>query len=95
MAKSFKEKFDMSVENEDHIRYLAGVHTTMTALELTIDEYGLPKVIDMLTDICHGKANHVREYGADPEAAKHWDSIAERLSKMGGSLTQTEAECSE
>jgi hypothetical protein len=79
----------MDIENEDHIRYLAGVHVTMTALELVIDEYGLSKVLDMLTDVCYGKANYIREYNSQDADAKGWDDIAGEFSKLSNRVSQT------
>ena len=55
-------------------------------LELAIDKVGLPQVLEHLANICHGKAEHLRENWQDAKAAKLWDKNAAYLEKLSPKL---------
>lgn len=51
-------------------------------LETMIDKYGLPQVVELMSDICKGKASHVRENWPESKSiAKLWDKNASILDK--------------
>jgi len=51
-------------------------------LERMIDEHGLQAVLDALTDICWGKAEHLRTNWQDAASAKGWDRAALGLGRV-------------
>lgn len=52
------------------------------ALEALVDRYDLDRVLDMLADICHGKADHLLTNWQDPRAARAWTKAGEKLSAL-------------
>ena len=50
-------------------------------LENIIDSNTLEDVIHALTEICYGKAEHLRSNWQDNDAAKQWELAAKRLDK--------------
>lgn len=56
------------------------------ALEQLIDQHGLETVLDLLADVCHEKADHLRTTWQDRNAARMWDRDAMRLQKIAHKL---------
>jgi len=58
-------------------------------LEALVDGFGLSTVLDMLRDICHEKADHIRTNWQDNELAASWDRdgrfIDRIVAKVGNS----------
>ncbi len=48
-------------------------------LEKLIDAKGLTFVVDTIIDICHEKAQHIRESYSDNSLAKVWEGAASQL----------------
>lgn len=48
-------------------------------LELLVDDRGLDRVIDMLADICHEKADHLRSAWQDDFTANLWSKAGIQL----------------
>lgn len=51
-------------------------------LEAMIDKSSLNDVLDMLAEICHAKADHLRSNWQDEPAAKDWDRAGNRINKL-------------
>lgn len=51
-------------------------------LESMIDKSSLNDVLAMLAEICHEKADHLRCNWQDEAAAKEWERLANRISKI-------------
>ena len=58
----------------------------MEALEAMIDSYDLSMVLAAMVEICHGKAEHLRNNWQDDESAKHWESSATRIDAVADTL---------
>jgi hypothetical protein len=50
------------------------------AVEQMIDQMGLNYLLDVISDICIGKAEHIRTNYADDDLAEAWDEMAENVS---------------
>ena len=48
-------------------------------LEKIIDTYGIQSVLDNISSICYGKAEHLRINWQDDTKAKDWEGIAKAL----------------
>jgi UDP-N-acetylglucosamine enolpyruvyl transferase len=55
----------------------------MLALEIYIDAASVDAALDVLADICHAKAQHVRENWQDETSAREWAKLARRVEKIG------------
>jgi hypothetical protein len=53
-------------------------------LESLVDQTSLLSVLETLTDICHGKAEHLRSNWQDNTAAKAWEKDAHTLDNILG-----------
>jgi hypothetical protein len=51
-------------------------------LESFIDTAGLAATLEVLVEICHGKADHLRSNWQDERAAKDWERVARGLGKI-------------
>ena len=49
------------------------------ALEVLVDTHGLAEVLAALSDVCMGKAEHLRANWQDAKAAKEYDRLSARL----------------
>jgi hypothetical protein len=52
---------------------------TWSSLEGMIDQYGLKKVLSMMSDICAEKADHIRSNWQDAALARQWENEARKL----------------
>lgn len=50
-----------------------------TELEQAIDSIGLRRLLDLVTNICHEKADHVRTNWQDESMARAWERDAKRI----------------
>lgn len=50
--------------------------TTKDRLETMLDNVGLTALLDMLGEVCHEKAEHIRTNWQDEGNAKTWDRAA-------------------
>lgn len=50
-------------------------------LEKLIDKHSLKDVLHNLTQVCYGKAEHLRENWQDQDAAKKWESAGLTISR--------------
>jgi len=48
-------------------------------LEAMLDQSSLKEVLDMLAEICHEKADHLRSNWQDEAAAKDWERMGNRI----------------
>jgi len=48
-------------------------------LEALTDRYGLPELLDCLSDICFSKGNHIRSNWQDGSTAVPWEQMGGRL----------------
>jgi len=48
-------------------------------LEAMIDQSSLKEVLDMLAEICHEKADHLRSAWQDEVAAREWERMGNRI----------------
>ena len=48
-------------------------------IESFIDTYGMASVLDVLSDIAYGKADHLRENWQDEFNARDWDKVAKAI----------------
>jgi hypothetical protein len=48
-------------------------------LEAMIDQRSLKEVLDMLAEICHEKADHLRSNWQDEAAARDWERMGNRI----------------
>jgi hypothetical protein len=51
-------------------------------LERLLDKHSLGIILNVLTDICHAKAEHVRTNWQDEELASSWEYNAKQLDKV-------------
>ena len=51
-------------------------------LEQLIDNNDIDSVLDAMADICHAKAEHVRENWQDKGTAKFWDAQALKIERV-------------
>jgi hypothetical protein len=49
------------------------------ALETLIDACGLTDVLDVIGEICHGKADHIREAWQDETLASEWNGLGKSV----------------
>jgi len=56
------------------------------ALEQMIDRNCLTTILEALTDICYGKAEHLRSNWQDKGGAKLWEKDAKTLDKIIGQI---------
>lgn len=54
-----------------------------------IDDGGIKATIDLLIDICYGKAEHLRVNWQDNNSAKYWDKIAKILESANSKIVQS------
>ena len=52
-------------------------------LEAMIDKTSLNDVLEMLAEICHEKAEHLRCNWQDETAARQWERWGNRISRIG------------
>jgi hypothetical protein len=57
-----------------------------STLEGMVDTYGLNLVLEMLSEICGEKGEHLRANWQDEIAARRWDKAARRLDKQAYAL---------
>jgi len=55
-------------------------------LEAFVDEHGMYAVLQTLSDICHGKADHLRSNWQDEDGAKVWDKDATTIARASLNL---------
>jgi hypothetical protein len=53
----------------------------LTVLERMVDAYGLPRVIEALSEIAFLKADHLRQNWQDNISARTWETDARALSR--------------
>lgn len=58
------------------------------SLELLVDATSLPHIVEMLSEICSEKADHVRESYADEALASSWEADSKALLAMAASLPE-------
>jgi len=58
----------------------------MYELEDIVDSQGLSNVIDLLSEICYEKADHLRSNWQDESLARSWEKDASILDKISGRL---------
>ena len=51
------------------------------SLEGMLDRFGMEGTLNLLSDICHEKADHLRENWQDEGMAYEWDKRGKELSK--------------
>ena len=54
-------------------------HDAQDTLEALIDTYTLADVLTAISDICYGKAEHLRSNWQDENAARVWQNTARRV----------------
>jgi hypothetical protein len=59
---------------------------TKEKLEAFIDKFGINPLLDMLTEICYEKAEHIEANWQDKALAKMWIKDAKALAKVGAKL---------
>ena len=55
-------------------------------IEQTIDATSLARLLEIVAEICHEKAEHLRSNWQDVNAAKSWESDAAKLQKLAAKL---------
>ena len=55
-------------------------------LEQWIDSIGLRAVLELLSEVCHEKADHLRVNWQDESAAKGWERDARRIEACAGKV---------
>jgi len=86
-----RKKFIDKLEKKDNFKGVESYSDPKTAkvlsgaykddLEKIIDNRGLKSVIDTIAQICHDKAQHVRENQQDERRAKLWEKDAKHLER--------------
>lgn len=71
-----------SAEHADHTDYSRERREAETVLEAIMDRYTWDGLIDMLTGICHEKANHVAEQNPRDAAVKNWKATASAFERV-------------
>ncbi len=56
-------------------------------LETLIDNCGLDNLIEAISDICTGKAEHLRSNWQDDSTAKTWEQAARYMLKVAASVS--------
>jgi len=51
-------------------------------LEEMIDQSSLNDLLEMLAEVCHEKADHLRSNWQDEAAARDWERLGNRVSKL-------------
>ena len=54
-------------------------------IESFIDTYGMASVLDVLSDIAYGKADHLREHWQDETAARDWSKVVAKIDLLSTS----------
>lgn len=61
------------------------------ALERMVDNLGLDASLEMLSQICKKKAEHIAVNWADPHLAKLWDGIADDILDLANQWSKIDA----
>jgi hypothetical protein len=70
--------------------YKMSDETALDALEQIVDSHGLQKVVYMLEEICHAKADHIAHNWQDYPLADNWKSNGTKLGLTADGLQETD-----
>ena len=59
-------------------------------LETAIDNFGLSTVLDMMTDICNEKADHIYESYQDASLSSAWEKAAKKIDNTAYTIRQVQ-----